>query len=81
MTHDPFAQLAEAAVPPPPADFDRSVHQRLNRTLAVGQLTEFACIALPCALAEFARALAAAAVYSSSGRYPAAAEKNQEQNT
>lgn len=80
MTHDPLAQLAEATVPPLPDDFDRSVHQRLNRTLVAGQLTEFACVALPCALAELARALAAAVVYTSSGRYPAASQKNQEQN-
>ena len=80
MTHDPLTQLAEATVPPLPADFDRSVHERLNRTLAVGQLTEFACIALPCALAEFARAVAAAVVYTSSGRYPAASQENQQQN-
>ncbi|HWB10862.1 MAG TPA: hypothetical protein VG826_16650 [Pirellulales bacterium] len=75
MTHDPLEQLAQATVPPLPADFDRAVHQRLNRTLVVGQLTEFACLALPCALAEFARALAAAALYTSSGKYPAAEER------
>jgi hypothetical protein len=72
MTHDLLEQLAETTVPPLPADFDRSVHQRLNRTLVVGQLVEFVCVALPCSLAELARAMVAAAVYTSSGRYPAA---------
>lgn len=72
MKHDLLEQLADAKIPPLPADFDRSVHQRVNRTLAVGQLTEFICLALPCALAEFARALGAAALYTSSGQYPPA---------
>ena len=75
MKHDLLEQLADAKIPPLPADFDRSVHQRLNRTLAVGQLTEFVCLALPSALAEFARAMAAAALYTSSGKYPATVEK------
>jgi hypothetical protein len=75
MKQDLLERLAEATVPPLPADFDRAVHQRLNRTLVVGQLAEFACVALPCALAEFARALAAATLFTSSGKYPAAEEK------
>jgi hypothetical protein len=78
MTHDLLEQLAQTGVPPLPADFDRSVHQRLNRTLFVSQLVELVCVALPCGLAEFAQAVAAAAVYTSSGRYPAANKNNEE---
>ena len=78
MSHDLLEQLAETVVPPPPADFDRSVHQRLNRTLVVGQLVEFVCVALPFAVAEFVRAIGAAALYTSSGRYPARPKNNQE---
>ena len=79
MTHDLLERLAETTVPPLPADFDRSVHQRLNRTLVVGQLVEFVCVALPCSFVEFLRAMAAAAVYTSSGRYPASEEKSKTQ--
>lgn len=70
MNHDLFEQLADATVPPPPADFNRSVHQRLNRTLVLGQFIELILVALPFALVEFARAAAASAVYTLSGRYP-----------
>lgn len=78
MTHELLEQLAETTVPPLPADFDRSVHQRLNRTLFVSQLVDFVGVAMPCGLAEFVQAVAAAAVYTSLGRYPAANKNNQE---
>ena len=78
MDHDLLEQLADTTVPPLPADFDRSVHQRLNRTLLVGQLIEFVCLALPLALAELARATVAAAIYTLSGRYPATTKNNPE---
>ncbi|HVA47868.1 MAG TPA: hypothetical protein VNH11_15980 [Pirellulales bacterium] len=78
MDHDLLEQLAGTAVPPPPDEFDRSVHQRLNRTLVVGQLVEFVAVALPWALAEFARALAAAALYTSSGSFPPTPTKTQD---
>lgn len=70
MNQDLLEQLADTTVPPPPADFDRAVHLRLNRTLIVGQVIELMCLVLPFALVEFARAVAAAAVYTLSGRYP-----------
>jgi hypothetical protein len=70
MNDDLLERLAETAVPPLPADFDRAVHQRLNRTLVVGHLIDFAAVALPMALVEFARAAIAAALYTLSGRYP-----------
>jgi hypothetical protein len=79
INHDLLEQLAAAPVPPPPDDFDRAVHQRLNRTLAVGQLVEFVCVALPWAIVEFARATAGAAVYTLSGRYPATNKNTPQQ--
>jgi hypothetical protein len=72
MNQDLLEQLAGTTVPPPPADFDRAVHLRLNRTLVLGHLIELVCVVLPFALVELARAAAAAAVYTLSGRYPAA---------
>lgn len=78
MDHDLLEQLADTTVPPPPADFDRSVHLRLNRTLVVGQLVEFVAVALPMALAEFARAMAAAALYTSSGSFPPTPNNTQD---
>jgi hypothetical protein len=77
MSHDLLEQLSGTAVPPLPDDFDRAVHQRLNRTLVAGQLIEFVCVALPVALAEFVRATVAAALYTLSGRYPATTKKTQ----
>ncbi|MGH7135803.1 MAG: hypothetical protein ACREHD_08695 [Pirellulales bacterium] len=76
MNQDMLEQLAGTTVPPPPADFDRAVHLRLNRTLVIGHLIELVCVVLPFALVEFARAAAAAAVYTLSGRYPAATKNN-----
>lgn len=70
MPQDLLEQLAGTDVPPPPADFDRSVHQRLNRTLVVGQLIEFVAVVLPLSVLEFARAMAASLIFTSSGRFP-----------
>ncbi|HET6883216.1 MAG TPA: hypothetical protein VFI31_23805 [Pirellulales bacterium] len=78
MNHDLLEQLAVAEVPPPPDDFDRRVHQRLNRTLAVGQLVEFVFVAAPLALVEFARTGLAAAIYTLSGRYPTTGKNVQQ---
>lgn len=77
MSHDLLEQLAGTAVPPPPADFDRSVHQRLNRTLVVGQLIEFVAVVLPLSVLEFARATAAALFFTLSGRFPPTPDKPQ----
>jgi hypothetical protein len=56
MSHDPFEALAQQAVPPPPPQFDRLVHQRVNRALVVLQLLEMVVRILPYAAYHFLRA-------------------------
>lgn len=71
MTDDLFEQLADAEVPSLPERFDRQVHERLNRVLVAQHAAELLGGALPAAGAELLRALAAAAWYTLTGRYPA----------
>lgn len=40
-------QLAEAPVPPPPADLQHRVHRRLNGVLLVSQIVELALVVWP----------------------------------
>ncbi len=70
MPTDPWEQLAQTPVPPPPVEFDRGVHERINVWLVVGQLADFVVRALPYGMYHFARGLLGAIVFSLSGRFP-----------
>lgn len=70
MTHDLLERLAESEVPPLPADFDRSVHQRLNQALLVGHFVELAFRTLPYALIHFGQGLLGAVSFTLSGKFP-----------
>lgn len=72
MNTDLFDELATGEVPPLPVDFDRSVHQRLNRVLVFSQAAEVVFQVLPYALAHFGQALMGLAAFTLSGRNPAA---------
>lgn len=72
MNHDILERLAESDVPPLPADFDRSVHQRLNQVLLVGQFVDLVFRTLPYALGHFARGLLGAVIFTLSGQFPVA---------
>lgn len=72
MNHNLLERLAESEVPPLPADFDRSVHQRLNQALLVGQFVELFFRTLPYALAHFALGVLGAVAFTLSGRFPVA---------
>ena len=76
MNHDLLERLAESEVPPLPADFDRSVHQRLNQALLVGQFVELFFRTLPYALAHFALGVLGAVIFTLSGQFPAASPNN-----
>jgi hypothetical protein len=65
---DLLDQLAEMEAPPPPPEFDRQLHERLNRTLAAQHLIDFAVGAVPWALLHFARAVLGAISFSIGGR-------------
>jgi hypothetical protein len=70
MASDLFEQLAEAPVPPPPVGFDRVVHERLNRALAIGHVVDFAVRAIPLACIEFLRAIGGLIVFTATGNFP-----------
>lgn len=76
MNHDLLERLAESEVPPLPADFDRSVHQRLNQALLVGQFVEMFFRTLPYALAHFALGVLGAVTFTLSGRFPESSPKH-----
>ena len=62
-------QLADLEVPPPPAQFDRQLHQRVNRSLLVWQLVDLVVSAMPWAMLHFARALVGLITFTVTGRY------------
>jgi hypothetical protein len=62
-------RLADLEVPPPPVQFDRQLHQRVNRTLVVSQFVDLAASGLPWALLHFGRALIGLILFTVTGRY------------
>jgi hypothetical protein len=73
MATDLFERLAELEIPPPPDtdEFDRQLHERVNRSLVAGQLTDLVVGGLPWAIAHFARALVGLVTFTVTGRYEA----------
>ena len=69
MATDLFDQLADLEVPPPPERFDQQLHERLNRSLVVGQFVDLVFGAVPFAIVHFARALTGMAIFTFTGRY------------
>ena len=58
MASDLFEKLAELPVPPVPETFDRTLHDRINKRLIVGQFLDFATQGFGFALVHFFRAFA-----------------------
>jgi hypothetical protein len=71
MATDLFESLAELEIPPPPDTeaFDRQLHERVNRSLVAGQMTDLVIGGLPWAIAHFARALVGLITLTITGRY------------
>jgi len=69
MSPNLFDRLAELDVPPPPVQFDQQLHQRVNRSLVVGQLVDLLVGAFPWAAGHFAKALLGAILFTVTGRY------------
>ncbi len=69
MTQNLLDQLADVEIPPPPDNFDRNVHERLNGRLLLMHTFEFATSVFLYAIITFAQALFAAATFSLSGQY------------
>ena len=66
---DFLEQLAEIEVRDPPPDFDRQLHQRVNRSLMIQHLLDLVFGAAPWALACFFRALVGLCTFSLTGKF------------
>jgi hypothetical protein len=66
---DFLEQLAELEVREPPPQFDRQLHQRLNRALVAQHVVEMVTGAAPWALAQFFRAVGGFFVLSLTGKF------------
>jgi hypothetical protein len=69
MADNFLEQLGELEVPPPPAQFDSQLHDRVNESLLGLQLTELIVHVMPLAIAEMARAFAGFITLTLTGRY------------
>jgi len=67
---DFLEQLAELDVREPPADFDRQLHRRLNRTLLVQHLLDFVVGGIAWSLGHFLRATLGWLLFTITGRFP-----------
>ena len=66
---DLLEKLAELEVVPPPPEFDRQLHDRVNRSLLAQHLTDFFAGAVPWVLMHFFRAVLGMAAFSLTGKY------------
>jgi hypothetical protein len=78
MSTDLFDRLAESAVPPPPAQLDRAVHERLNRALVIGHVLDFAMNAIPYACLHLAKAVGGFIALTVTGEYPKQPDKRED---
>jgi hypothetical protein len=69
MAEDFLEQLAQLEVQAPPAEFDRQLHQRVNRSLVAQQLLDLVVGGFPWALLRFSHALAGLIALSITGRF------------
>jgi hypothetical protein len=69
MANDFLERLADADVPPPPAEFDGQLHLRVNRSLLVVHLVDLICGAFPWAVLELGRALGGCVRFTLTGNY------------
>lgn len=77
MNDDLLERLAEIEVAPPPAEFDRQLHDRLNRVLLVQQLIDAVFGLIPWTVAHFLRTVAGFAAFTVTGRW---ADERQKKN-
>ena len=69
MTSNLFERLAESDVPPPPAQFDTQLHDRVNRTLVRTQLVDLILCGLPWSFLHFARAVVGLIGFTVTGHF------------
>jgi hypothetical protein len=75
MASDFFEQLAQSEVPPPPPEFNRQLHQRVNRSLLLVHLADLAVGAVPWAMVQMARALIGLVSLTITGKFDAGSKK------
>jgi hypothetical protein len=75
---DLLEQLAEVPVPPPPPQpvFDRSLHERINNRLLLGQVLDLCIRGFGFGLWHFARATLGAVRYTLTGKYAGNSKDN-----
>ena len=61
--------LSKSEVPPPPDQFSRQLHERLNRTLVVMHFVDLILRGIPWATIKFMRPALALLKYTVSGRF------------
>ena len=77
MAMNLFDRLADLEVPPPPPQFDKQLHERVNRSLVVSQMVDLAVRGLPWAMLHFARAFVGFVAFTLTGRYETPNRRDQ----
>jgi hypothetical protein len=67
--NDFLEKLADIEVRQPPPEFDRQLHERLNRSLVSQHLLDLLVGGLPWAMLHFARALVGLVIFSLTGKF------------
>jgi hypothetical protein len=78
MSTDLWEQLAETEVPAPPREFDRDVHERLNKTLLAAHLADLLLKGMFFAIGHFALAVLHVLTFTITGRWYAALPREKE---
>jgi hypothetical protein len=79
MSSDFLEQLAMLEVREPPPEFDRKLHQRVNRALLIQHLLSLAMGSVPWAALHFLRGFVGVVLFSITGRFDdELAKKNSE---
>jgi len=65
---DIFDKLAELDVPPPPANFNTEVHDRVNKSLLALHFADLLLCGLPWAMLHFAKAVVGLIVMTLTGK-------------
>jgi hypothetical protein len=77
MAPNLLEQLAELEIPPPPAEFDAQLHDKVNRSLLLTQVAELIAGAMPWALLHFGRAVIGFVVFTVTGRYETKSKRHR----
>jgi hypothetical protein len=74
---DLFEQLAQSEVPPPPVEFDRQLHERVNRSLLAMHVADLLIGAMPWAILQLLSALGGFLRLTISGSFGPQTKRNK----